>query len=206
MKTLIVFLALVVACLPFALSKQNPQAGPQSPPASPATAKPHLAWMVSGLSNVHKDSDEDAGHGIGDLLTVVVRDEIAVGSLTELEGSQEDPPPTCLTGSFRNGLLSLQSHPEDFYSQPEQIRIRGKLYPVPHGNAFHGTIAGGPYHSDPKSTDPHFPGVVTLRVRDEHYLEDAADELATGSCACEWKKHVAAKDFVTAKCPAIPSN
>jgi hypothetical protein len=179
----------------------KPSTQPSSKPLE-AIPKETDTWMVS-VSNVYKDPDENYGHGEGDDLTVLVHGETAVGGLNELEGSQQDPSPICMTGTFHNGFLRLQNYPADFTYHVEQITMRGKVYEIPHGHAFHGRIAGGPFHSDPKGTDPHFPAVVTLQsVHDE--LENSpsmiADYLATDSCACQWKKHVSPNSFITAKC------
>lgn len=201
---LIVFLFLVSA----AFSRVEPSAQSSSK-APEAASKEADTWMVS-VSNVYKDSDENYGHGEGDSLTVLVHGETAVGGLSELEGSQQDPSPICMTGAFHDGFLHLQNYPDDFKYHVDQIAVRGKVYDIPHGHAFHGRITGGPFHSDPKGTDPHFPAVVTLQsVHDE--LENnpsiIADYLATDSCACQWKKHASPNSFITAKCdlPAKPA-
>lgn len=200
---LIAFLFLVSAA--FQQVKRSTQSSSKPPEATP---KETDTWMVE-VGNVYKDPDENYGHGEGDNLYVLVHGEIAVGGLSELEGSQLDPSPICMTGTFHNGFLRLQNHPTDFAYRVDQITVRGKVYEIPHGHAFHGRIIGGPFHSDPKRNDPHFPAVVTLRaVYDEILTEPSrvADYLATDSCACQWKKHVSPNSFITAKCdsPAKP--
>ena len=85
--TLIAFLFLVSTVF------QQATPAPQSS-SKPAAAAPKEAgtWMVL-VSNVYKDPDENYGHGEGDQLTVIVHGETAVGGLSELEGSQQDPRP-----------------------------------------------------------------------------------------------------------------
>lgn len=203
MKLALVLAAVLLLCAVLPQAKPQAQNSAQAPAAAPQEP---ATWMVIGMNNLQKDPDENYGHGEGDSLTVIIHGEAAVGGLSELEGSQQDPSPICMTGTYRNGILHMQSHPEDVPYQSDEITIRGELYPIPHGHAFHGRIVGGPYHSDPNSTNPPFPSVVTLRaLHDEHDSEEAADSLANDSCACQWKKHITAKNFVTAKCPATPS-
>jgi hypothetical protein len=180
MKLAAAFLAFSFACVAFA--HVHPGAVAQAPTAKPQ--KPTI-WIVSGLSNIHKDSEDEQGHGVGDDLTVIVQGDTAVGALSELEGSQQDPKPTCLTGTYGNGFLRLESHPEDVTYGTEKITIQGKRYAIPHGHAFHGSISGGPFRSDRNSKDPHFPAIVTLRVRDEQHSDDPADWRASGTCACQ---------------------
>jgi hypothetical protein len=198
----VIVAALFFACLAFSEVKAFTHLEPQAPVAVP---KEPATWMINSLSNVHKDPGDEYGHGEGDSLSLIVHGETALGGLIEYEGSQQDPSPICMTGTLRNGILRLQSHPEDVPGTTDQIAIRGKLYPIAHGHAFHGRITGGPFHADPNSTDPHFPAIVTLRApHDEHDSDDTADSLANGSCACQWKQHIVDKDFVIAKCPATP--
>jgi hypothetical protein len=126
----------------------------------------------------------------------------------ELQGSQIDPSPICMTGTFRGGLLRLQSHPQPLYrdnrsSADEPITIRGTLSPDNHDYVFHGRIKGGPFHQ--KAHNSYFRDVVTLRARfaDEYqssWPDRAAELLATDSCACEWKKYLDQKSLVTAPC------
>ena len=190
-----------------AFRQVKPSAQSSSKPPE-ATPKETDKWMAF-LSNVYKDPDENYGHGEGDELTVLVHGETAVGGLGELEGSQLDPSPICMTGTFHNGFLRVQNSPADFEYHVDQITVRGKVYDIPHGHGFHGRITGGPFHSDPKGTDPHFPAVVTLRsvYDDETTPSMIADYLASDSCACQWKKHVSPNSFITAKCdlPAKPA-
>lgn len=168
----------------------------QTNAAEPSKPK---TWMIIGLSNVSKDPDQNYGHGEGDSLTVIIRGNVVVGGLSELEGSQQDPSPICVTGTFRSGFLRLRNHPSD---ARDQITIRGKLYSILHGHEFHGRITGGPFHTDAKDFDSHFPPIVTLRaLHDEYDSDQAADELSTGTCACEWKKQLGSESFVTAPCP-----
>jgi hypothetical protein len=160
--TLIAFLFLVSTVF------QQATPAPQSS-SKPAAAAPKEAgtWMVL-VSNVYKDPDENYGHGEGDQLTVIVHGETAVGGLSELEGSQQNPSPICMAGTFRNGILHLQNYPADSKYDVAQIALQGRLYEIPQGHAFHGRIIGGPFHSDPNGTDSHFPAVVTLKsVHDE---------------------------------------
>lgn len=202
MRYAIIIATFLLACVAFSQVKPPTQSAPQAPVAAPKEA---ATWMINSLSNVHKDPDEEYGHGEGDLLSLIVRGETALGGLIEYEGSQKDPSPICMTGTLRSGILRLRSHPEDVRGTTDQITIRGKLYPIADGHGFHGRISGGPFHSDPNSNDPHFPAIVTLRApHDGHDSYGVADSLANDSCACQWKKHIAEKDFVTAKCPATP--
>jgi hypothetical protein len=196
-KLTIVTASLYIACVAFAQVK----------PAVPSTSQTvdhadQKTRMIINLSNVSKDPDENYGHGHGDSLTLIIRGETAVGALSELEGSQLDPTPICMTGTLRNGFLTLNNHPEDLPYDVGPISIRGKLYPIAHGHAFRGRIVGGPFHApDAKSTDPHFPAIVTLRKpHDEFDSDQAADALADDSCACQWKKRIALKNFVSAEC------
>ncbi len=57
------------------------------------------------VSNVYKDAGENYGHGRGDSLSILVHGETAVGGLSELQGSQLDPSPICMTGTFHHGFL-----------------------------------------------------------------------------------------------------
>lgn len=202
MRYAVIIAAFLLGCVAFSQVKPASQSEPQAPVAAP---KEPVTWMINSLSNVHKDPNEAYGHGEGDSLSLIVRGETALGGLIEYEGSQQDPSPLCMTGTLRNGILRLRSHPEDVQGTTDQITIRGKLYPIAHGHAFHGRISGGPFHSNPNGTDPHFPAIVTLHApHDAHDSDDVADSLENGSCACQWKKHIAEKDFVTSKCPATP--
>ena len=198
MKPAILIAFLFLVSTAFQQVKPSAQSSSKPPEATP---KETDTWMAF-LSNVYKDPDENYGHGEGDDLTILVHGETAVGGLSELEGSQLDPSPICMTGTFHNGFLRLQNYPADFKYPEDQITVRGKVYDIPHGHAFHGRITGGPFHSDPKGIDPHFPAVVTLRsVYDDKTTPSMiADYLATSSCACQWKKHVSPNSFITAKC------
>jgi hypothetical protein len=200
MRAAFIIAILLLAC---AASQQGKLLPAQSSPkaAEPASKEPDT-WMVS-LSNVSRDPDQNYGHGEGDELTVLVHGETAVAGLSELEGSQEDPSPMCMTGTFHEGDLQLQNYPGDFKYEVALMAVRGKIYKIPHGHAFHGRITGGPFHSGPNGTNPHFPAIVTLKsAHDEqdNTPDNIEDYLANGSCACEWKKHVTANSFITAKC------
>lgn len=202
--------AILIALLFLAAAASQQDKRPaQSPSKTPMVApKEPDTWMVS-VSNVYKDPDENYGHGEGDILTVLVHGETAVGGLSELEGSQQDPSNICMTGTFQNGFLHLQNYPADFVYKVDQITVHGKVYEIPHGHEFHGRITGGPFHSDPKGSDPHFPAVVTLRsVNDElaNSPSEIADYLATDGCTCQWKKHVSPNSFITAKCDSPAEN
>ena len=137
------------------------------------------------VSNVHKDSNEEYGHGEGDSLTLIVHDKTAVAELSELEGSQQDPSPICMTGTFHEGSLHLKNYPADFTYDVAPITIDGKLSANRYGHTFHGRISGGPFHSDQNASDAHFPSVVTLRSSNGAVENDPADDLATSSCACQ---------------------
>jgi hypothetical protein len=192
------FIALVLLISAASRPVQAPtKSSSKTPAAVPAEVE---TWMVS-LSNVYKDSDENYGHGEGDELYVIVHGEVAVGGISELEGSQIDPPFTCMTGTYHHGFLRLQSDPTDTLTA--QINVRGKVYTIPHGHAFHGRITGGPFHSDPNGGDPHFPAIVTLQSHHDELdnsPSEIAENLATDSCACQWKRRVSPNSFITAKC------
>jgi hypothetical protein len=178
------------------LPTQPPSKTPEASPKEPET------WMVT-VRNVYKDPGEYYGHGEGDSLTILVHGETAVGSLFEYQGSQLDPSGICMTGTFHSGFLRLQNYPSDFKYRVDQIIIRGRVYDTRRGLAFRGRIRGGPFHSDAKGDDPHFPALVTLRNEfDELAYSPSmdADTLATDECACEWKKHATQNSFITAKC------
>jgi hypothetical protein len=183
--------------------KLSVQTASKTPEAAP---KETDTWSVT-VSNVYKDPREYYGHGRGDILSVIIHGETAVGGLAELQGSQVDPSDICMTGTFHNGFLRLQNYPADFKYHVDQITVRGKIYDSGHGLAFHGRIRGGPFHSDQKANDPHFPIVVTLRSKSEYDESPSrvADFLATDPCACQWKKHVSPNSFITAKCD-LPAN
>lgn len=205
MRPVIIIALLFVAA---AVSYQVKLPAQSTPKESEVVPKDPDIWRAT-LSNVHKDPGEEYGHGEGDSLTLLVRGETAVGELSELEGSQQDPSPICLTGTFHESLLHLENHPTDFTYDVAPISVDGKVSANAQARTFHGRITGGPFHSDPKGSDPHFPAVVTLRSVNDALEDDAAtiaDDLATSSCTCQWKKHVRANSFITAICDSPTKN
>ena len=163
-------------------------------------------WMVT-VSNVHKDPEEEYGHGEGDRLTLLVHTGTAVAELSELEGSQQDPPPICMTGTFQDGRLHLENHPGDYTYEVAPISIDGRL--SHNRRVFHGRIRGGPFHSGPTGNDSRSADVVTLRASYPELESESwavADRLNSSSCACIWKNHLPPKSFITAPCDAAPEN
>jgi len=203
-KPIVVFAAILLVLTSFAQTKTGLQGSPK--PSKQSNDEPD--WLVLFLDNIQRDPEQNYGHGYGDSLYVVAHQGSAVAGLMELQGSQIDPSPICMTGTFRDGVLRLQSHPKplhrDFHSfADEPITLRGTVSPDNHDYVFHGRIKGGPFHQ--KVHDSHFPNVVTLRARfaDEYessWPDTAADLLATDSCACQWKKYLDQKSLVTAPC------
>jgi hypothetical protein len=201
---------IVIALILVAAAPQQVKfaAQPTSKPSQVAPKDHPDTWMVT-VGNVSKDPGEEYGHGEGDSLTLIVHGETTLGALSELEGSQQDPSPICMTGSLRETLLHLKNYPADLTYEVAPIAIDGKLSATPRGHTFRGRITGGPFHSEPNATDPHFPSMVTLRSshgEPENDPDNIADELANSSCACQWKKHVDANSFITAKCDSPAKN
>jgi len=166
----------------------------------PAPSKQHEAMKSAEmplrlfrLSNVVRYEDE-MGHGEGDVLYVYIKGSASTGWLQELEGSQHDPPGTCLTGSFRNGVLILESHPK--FPAETKITIHGKLFFGRSGYFFRGQIRGGMWGS---------PAPVTLKQKYKEPIPGESDPSASLSdepCVCEWDKYLEEKSFVKTQCGA----
>src|SRR5260370_16911608 len=110
-KPIVVLAAILLVLTCFAQTKRGSQGSPK--PSKQSDDEPD--WLVLCLNNIQRDPEQNYGHGYGDSLHMVAPQGSAVAGLMELQGSQIDPSPIYMTGTFRGGLLRLQSHPLPLY-------------------------------------------------------------------------------------------
>src|SRR6266851_871052 len=125
-KPIVVFAAILLVLTSFAQTKTGLQGSPK--PSKQSNDEPD--WLVLFLDNIQRDPEQNYGHGYGDSLYVVAHQGSAVAGLMELQGSQIDPSPICMTGTFRDGVLRLQSHPKPLYHDshfPNVVTLRARF-------------------------------------------------------------------------------
>jgi hypothetical protein len=177
--------------LPAAPNSSQPNSKKEGP------QKPEPPIQLIWLSNVQREPGEP-GHGTGDLLFVFARGNVAAGGLMELEGSQQDPSPTCLTGSWQRGILTLQSDPASQSDNP--IKVVGSLARTPRGYGFRGRIVGSIYDTPS--------GVILRQKGKDQTPDDVEQSLSDEECVCQWDRALGKKSFVTGRCksPAEPGD
>jgi hypothetical protein len=192
MKIKIALCAILLTVASFATAQTSSPAAAdpahtsQSVPQNSQKPAIRLIW----LSNVHKEEPHEQGHGRGDMLFVLIRGSVAAGGLSELEGSQQDPPSTCMTGQLQHGVLTLENDQNSKLEKP--IKVVGALARTPHGYVLRGRVEGSIYESPS--------GVVLRQVFGDQTSDDVEQMLTDQECICEWDRALAEKSFVAERC------